>query len=81
MVLGLTSILGYKYGYIPFPSGSAAASFSVGISWICMWYLSLRSIREYAHGFDWAFFWKNTGIVALLTGLYSLIIQKQDLTL
>lgn len=45
--VNLICILGYKYGYIPFPNGSAAASFSVGISWILMWFLSYRAIHEY----------------------------------
>lgn len=29
MILSLVSILGFKYGYLPFPTASAAASFSV----------------------------------------------------
>jgi O-antigen/teichoic acid export membrane protein len=67
VILSMITILGYKYGYIAFPSGSAAASAAVGASWICMWYLSYRGIHEYAHGFDWRFFWNNTVIVLILT--------------
>lgn len=66
VIISFICILGYKYGYIPFPNGSSAASFAVGISWILMWYLSYRATREYAYGFDWLFFWKNLGIIILL---------------
>lgn len=70
--VNLISILGYKYGYIPFPNGSSAASFSVGISWILMWFLSYRAIREYAHHFDWRFFLQNsiTMIIVISFFLY-----------
>jgi stage V sporulation protein B len=81
LILSLVVILGYKYTYIPFPSGSAAASCAVGASWICMWYLSYRAIREHAHGFDWRFFWNNMVVVLILTWAYLFLIQGVDLTL
>ncbi len=65
--LSLICILGYKYGSIPFPSGSAAASFAVGISWILLWALSYRAIREHAHWFLWWIFSRNFIIVWVLS--------------
>jgi stage V sporulation protein B len=81
IILSMIAILWYKYSYIPFPSGSAAASSAVGASWICMWYLSYRAIREHAHGFDWRFFWNNTIVVIILSWVYVFIAQDRDLTL
>ena len=67
-ILTLSFILGYKYNILPFPSGSSAASFWVGLSWIFMWILSYRSIREYWKWFDWKFFlWNAFSIAALVT--------------
>jgi O-antigen/teichoic acid export membrane protein len=66
----IVCILGYKYGYLPFPSGSSAAAFSVGVSWIIMWYISLRDIWEYWRWFDWRFFIKNTIIVSGVVVLF-----------
>lgn len=66
IMINLICILGFKYHYLPFPSGSSAASFSVGISWIMMWYLSYRAVRQYSGGFDWYLFLKNTLVVILI---------------
>ncbi len=67
IILGLVCILGYKYDFLPFPSGSSAASFAVWVSWILMWILSYRAIREYAYGFVWWVFLKNLIIVWIFT--------------
>ena len=66
IIINLFCILGFKYGYLPFPSGSSAASFSVGISWVFMWYLSYRSVHEYRGSFGWNIFLKNI-IVVIIT--------------
>jgi stage V sporulation protein B len=81
VILSMITILGYKYGYINFPSGSAAASAAVWASWICMWYLSYRAIGEHAHGFDWRFLWNNTVVVVILTWVYFFFTQGKNLTL
>jgi hypothetical protein len=81
VILSLMCILGFKYWYIDFPSGSAAASCAVGMSWICMWYLSLRAIRDYARGFDWRFFARNLAIVGMLASTFILLTDNQDLSL
>ncbi len=65
IVLSLICILGYKYGYLWFPSWSSAASFAVGVSWILLWFLSYRSVREYAIWFDWKYFLKNIFCICL----------------
>lgn len=79
VIVSLVCILGYKYGYIPFPSGSSAVSFAVGVSWILLWYLSYRAIREYAIGFDWQFFLKNISIVIVFMVSYHIIQIHYDL--
>lgn len=78
--VNLIAILGYKYGYIPFPSGSAAASFSVGISWILMWFLSYRAIREYAVWFDWKFFLQNIWAILLFIIGFLFLKEGRDIT-
>ncbi len=70
--VSLICILGYKYHSIPFPSGSAAASFAVGISWVLLWVLSYRAVREYAHWFLWWIFSRNFIIVWILSILLTL---------
>jgi hypothetical protein len=49
----------YMWWYIPFPSGSSAASLSVGLSWIVLWYLSYRATRDYHGKFLWDFLLRN----------------------
>ncbi|MDD2693503.1 MAG: oligosaccharide flippase family protein [Candidatus Gracilibacteria bacterium] len=78
--VNLICILGYKYGYIPFPNGSAAASFSVGISWILMWFLSYRAIHEYTVGFNWRFFLQNIGAIIFFMIAFVLLEDGRDIT-
>ncbi len=75
IVLSLICILGYKYGYLGFPSGSAAASFAVGASWILLWFLSYRAVREYTLWFDWYYFWKN--IICICLFILGWLVLKQ----
>lgn len=70
LTITFIAILGFKYWYIPFPNGSSAASFSVGISWIFMWYLSYRAIEKYARGFDWKLFLRNLLIILITLVLF-----------
>lgn len=80
-ILTLSFILGFKYNILPFPSGSAAASLWVGLSWICMWWLSYHAIREYGRWFDWWFFLKNLVIVVCITWLMIVWKEKFDFSL
>lgn len=77
----LFCIIWYKYWVLPFPSGSAAASFSVGISWIFMWYLSYRAVREYAVGFDWIMFTKNLMMALLMVIAWKVLWNDINSTL
>jgi hypothetical protein len=47
-VIGIILLItGFKNGLLPFPSAASATSFGVGASWILMWWLSNRAVREY----------------------------------
>ncbi len=77
LIITFISILGFKYWFIPFPSGSSAASFSVGISWVFMWYMSYRAIIEYTGGFNWQLFFKNLIVILIIL----IIFQKLESSL
>lgn len=63
--LTFMAIMSYQNQIIPFPSGSSATSFAIGLSWIYLWYLSYKAIGKYGVGFDWKFFLSNLFIVII----------------
>lgn len=78
-IIVMTSmILAFKFHIIPFPSASSAASFSVGISWTLMWYLSYKVVWEYVGKMDWNFLLKNTLAILLLISVYFLFYDQHS---
>ena len=80
IVINLLCILGFKYRYLPFPSGSSAASFSVWISWILMWYLSYMAVQEYRGSFGWSIFLRNLIVVIVVTVMFFVLKGSSSLT-
>lgn len=76
VIVMISMILAFKYNIIPFPSASSAASFSVGVSWILMWYLSYRVVKEYTWPMDWNSIWKNILAIIFLIGFFFLLRQN-----
>jgi O-antigen/teichoic acid export membrane protein len=61
----LSMIYLYLQWILLFPSGSSAASLSVGLSWIVLWYLSYRATREYHGRFLWNLIIRNIFFVII----------------
>lgn len=59
IALVILMITGFKNGILPFPNAASATSFSVGFSWILMWFLSHRATRSYHGEIDMPWIWKN----------------------
>ncbi len=70
ILISLICILWYKYHYIPFPNASTAASIAVWLTWIPMWYLSYRSIREYSGSIEKKMILHNAIFASLTALLY-----------
>ncbi len=51
------------------------SSLAVGISWIPIWWMSLRAIKQFPLAFDWKFLGKNIIWIALLWGAFFWIKQ------
>jgi O-antigen/teichoic acid export membrane protein len=58
------------------PSPSSGASLAVGISWMYMWYLSYRVLKEYLAEFQWKLFLTNLAGIFVWWGIYGGFLYK-----
>lgn len=63
-------LIGFKHSITPFPNASSTVSFAVGFSWILMWFLSYRAIKEYAGRLEWWWILKNLLMVIIIVSVF-----------